>query len=296
MIQKYRLYLSRLHKEDDLKTSLSGTKHSDPSLEEQVANIGSHYINLKKTDADTYGISGCTVIQNTYSKNYEAESGGIISSPMFTLIEDNCENQKTSISEMNLTHTSETTGANYIEEALSCFIPSPCSWSRNVPGTEIKQECRPQLEMKNDFSHLLYPDIQNQIFSNTLQFVPNIYQAPIREIENLEIKAPCSNQDIPKQTLEGVAYEWCPVRSDSGLSTCFYSEPNTISTQSIKSQLVEHVLVNDLNPMTHLTYSNGTGLPPEDHFLTSPEPQNEEFSDCSNLELFTDYSPYLYKE
>lgn len=285
VIQKYRLYLSRLQKEDNLKTSFSGIKHSKSSLKEQVANIGSHYINLKKTEAD-----------NTYSKYYEAESRGIISLPMFTLIEDNCDNQKTSISKMNLIHTSGTTAANYIEETMSSFIPSPFSWSRNVPGTEIKQECRPQLETINDFGHLPYPDIQNQIFLNTPQFVPNIYQAPIRKIENLEIKAPCSDQDIPKQTAAGVAYEWCPVQSDSGISTCFYSEPNTISTRSIKTQVVERILASDLNPLTHLTCSNGTGLLPEDHFLTSPEPEKKEFSESSNLELFTDYSPYLYEE
>ncbi|KAL8121322.1 hypothetical protein AgCh_018163 [Apium graveolens] len=287
-LQKYRLYLSRLHKEDDLETCFSGIKHSDPSLKEQVANAGSHYISLKKNDADscTHRISGCTVIQKTYPNNYEAESGGIISFPMFTLIEDNCENKKTSTSEMNLIHNSGATAVNYREEAFCPFIPSPCSWSRNVPGTEIKQECRPQHEMIIDYGHLPYPDVQNQIFSNTLQFVPSIHQAPIREIENLEIKASFSNQDIPKQTPEGVVYELCPVQSDSGISTYLYSEPNTISTRSIKNQLVEHILPSDLNSLTHLTCSNGTGL--------LPELPNKEFSDSSNLELFTDYSPNLY--
>lgn len=68
---------------------------------------------------------------------------------MFTLVDNNFENQKTSISEINLIHTSRTTAENYIEQAWSSIIPSPCSWSRNVPETEIKQERRPQLEMKN---------------------------------------------------------------------------------------------------------------------------------------------------
>ena len=85
-MQKYRLYLSRLQKEDDLKTSFSGTRHSDLSLKEQVAaDMGSDKIIFKKFDADscTYGFRESSVIQNT------SESGGIISLPMLTTTDDN---------------------------------------------------------------------------------------------------------------------------------------------------------------------------------------------------------------
>nr|XP_017218834.1 PREDICTED: uncharacterized protein LOC108196183 [Daucus carota subsp. sativus] len=174
-----------------IKTSFSGTRHSDLSLKEQVAaDMGSDKISFKKFDADscTYGFRESSVIQNT------SESGA----------------------------------ANYM--ALSSFVPSQYSLSRNGPGIETKQERRPHLEMKNDLSHLQYPNVQNHILLNIVQFAPTICQTPITEIDNpphVEFKMPYSRRNIPKQSPERVEYELCPVQSDSSHRTCFYSEPYT---------------------------------------------------------------------
>uniref|UniRef100_A0A161ZJ23 Response regulatory domain-containing protein n=1 Tax=Daucus carota subsp. sativus TaxID=79200 RepID=A0A161ZJ23_DAUCS len=291
--QKYRLYLSRLQKEDDLKTSFSGTRQSDLSSKEQVAaDMGSDKISFKKFDADscTSGFPESSVIQNT------SESGGIIFLPMLTTTDDNFEIQNTSsISESNLIRTCGVPAANYM--ALSSFVPSQYSLSRNGQGIETKQEIRPRLEMKNDLSHHQYPNVQNQTLPNIVQFAPTIYQTPITEIDNpphVEFKIPYSNRNLPKQSPERVEYELCPVQSDSSHRTCFYSEPYTRSSWSMKDEILEHILVSDIDSLNHLACLNGSDLLPEDPFLTSLELLNTDFCDCSNSELSTDYSPDLY--
>ncbi|KAL1808199.1 hypothetical protein ACET3Z_025189 [Daucus carota] len=298
-LQKYRLYLSRLQKEDDLKTSFSGTKQSDLSIKEQVAaDIGSRKISFKKFEADScrYGFPDSSVIQNTPSQNHEAESGGIISLPMLMTTDDNFEIQNTSsISEGNLIHTCGAPAANYM--ASSSFVQSQYSLSRHGPGFETKQERRPHLEAKNDLSHLQYPNVQNQTLPNIVQFAPTIYQTPITEIDNpphIEFKIPYSNRNLPKQSPERVEYELCPVQSDSSQRTCFYSEPYSRSTWSMKDELLEHILASDIDSLNHLACLNGSDLLPEDPFLTSLELLNTDFCDCSNSELSTDYSPDLY--
>ena len=86
IVQKYRLYLSRLQKENGLKASFGGVKQLDLSSRDTAASLGlQNTIIRQQSDAasGSYGISSNkTLVQNVDPKIHEGDLKGIVSLPM----------------------------------------------------------------------------------------------------------------------------------------------------------------------------------------------------------------------
>lgn len=320
-MQKYRLYLSRLQKENDVKTSFGGIKHSDLSSKEQAGNIGFQTISMKQNDPDNsnYGIPGNIVIHNTNSKIYEGSLNGIgslpMSEPKIAVIGDTHETHKASSSGMGLPHTFGSLEPDAKYSAFSSIIPPQYSWSREVSDVQFKQEHSPRLKLKNGFNHLSLPDLQNQIQVNNLQPTPSIYPTPFNKerdkLTQIKIKpsfaTKCSNEYIQQQTTRGNAFDLCPVQTESHSANCHPSEPITRSTYSMKNQVIDQILINDVDsvqgnlilgrgsPFAPLNVDLHTGLLQEDSSPINLQLQNKEFlPDCNNTELIGEVPIYLY--
>lgn len=85
-LQKYRLYLSRLQKDNDLRTSFGGVKHSDVSTKDPSGNFGvQNSINMHSNDSanGNYAFTSSNIlVQNMDAKFHEGELKGIFSLPM----------------------------------------------------------------------------------------------------------------------------------------------------------------------------------------------------------------------
>ncbi|XP_059657770.1 two-component response regulator ORR26 [Cornus florida] len=168
-LQKYRLYLSRLQKENDLKASLAGIKHSDLSSKDPVGSFGlQNSINVQQNDAAhaNYGFSGSRIlVQNVDAKIHENGMKGI-SSLSFTeskevLIGNKTDPQKSSRSQVGLNYSSRPLEQNINYAALdSTIIKYP--WRGEVPEIQFKQEHnKPRLQLEDVVSHLPVPGPQH---------------------------------------------------------------------------------------------------------------------------------------
>jgi two-component response regulator (ARR-B family) len=78
-LQKYRLYLTRLQKENELKTSLGGVKHSDAPSKDSAASFGLQHNNNDASNGG-YGFSGSKrCVHNVEPNCLEDDRKGIIS-------------------------------------------------------------------------------------------------------------------------------------------------------------------------------------------------------------------------
>ncbi|KAB2609868.1 two-component response regulator ARR11 [Pyrus ussuriensis x Pyrus communis] len=85
-LQKYRLYLSRLQKENELKSSCGGMKHSDYSSKDAQGSFGlQNSISIQQSDVahGSFKVSGDNLVsQRVGTKSHESDIEGIVSEPV----------------------------------------------------------------------------------------------------------------------------------------------------------------------------------------------------------------------
>ncbi|KAL8156981.1 hypothetical protein AgCh_001910 [Apium graveolens] len=308
-LQKYRLYLSRLQKDNDIKASHGGIKQStDATTRDQAGNIGfKNSINIKQNDAaiTNFSFPGNVVVQSSNPKGHDF----VVSSPDLgtkgALVSDAQEIQKaTSSSGVGLNCNFGTPDLDAKYTTLSSVLPPQFSWNR---------EHKPQIEQINVFNNLL-PDLHDQIQINQETFFPN-YPTPFNKerdkLTHIKVMPPhgteFSSQNIRQQMPGENAFTLNPVQSECSTTTFNPSEPITRSAwKSSNDQVIDHILVNDLDSLngnlilgksSALTYLNvnfPACLLQEDCSPTFFELQNREFSDCNDPGLLSEPSTYLY--
>ena len=308
IVQKYRLYLSRLQKDNDLKASHGGIKQStDATSRDQAGNLGfKNSINIKHNDvANTnFGIPKNTVIQNSNPKSHD----GVVSSPDLgpkgPLVSDAHEIQKaTSSSGVGLHYSFGTPDLDTKYTTFSSALPPQFSWNR---------EHKPQIDPNNVFNHLSLPDL-DQVQVNQKTFLPS-YPTPFnKERDKLtHIKAmppratECISLNIRQQMPGENTFGLNPVQSECSTTAFNPSESITRTAWSSKDQVLDHISVSDLDSfngnlilgknsaLTSLNENFPPCLLPEDCSPTYFEMQNSDFSDSNNPGLLLEPSMYLY--
>lgn len=166
--------MSRLQKENDLKASFGGIKHSDFPPKDPAASYGHQSsINLNQNDvANGYQFCGSNLVaQGAEPKNNEGDLK-IVSEIKRTLTADVSDPQKTRNSQ-SFSHSfaSLETEASY--PAFDSTNPPEFSWSEN-PETQIKKEHKPHLQLEDGYSQLPPHGQQHQIPINQLQSDPAV--------------------------------------------------------------------------------------------------------------------------
>ncbi|CAL0333115.1 unnamed protein product [Lupinus luteus] len=166
-LQKYRLYLSRLQKGNEQKSSSSGIKHSDISSKD-VASFGFHNqnsINIQQNDVviDSYSYSdGALQLQTMENKSHEADSKGLVSQSTRTengrvLSTDSITDAKMRKSFLNQTLAPIESEVNHA--VFDCTMPEQYSW-REVPNIQLNEEHKSLLHSKKH--HILVDQSQSQ--------------------------------------------------------------------------------------------------------------------------------------
>ncbi|KAF2301762.1 hypothetical protein GH714_028928 [Hevea brasiliensis] len=180
LMQKYRLYLSRLLKENDTKISVGGIKHSDSPLGDSANSFGTqNSINIQQNDVSSrsYGFSGNSLlVQNVEPRSHDNERKGIVSKivaePKRALTVEVPDPHKPRSSQMEFGHslTSPASEVNYAE--YDSNFPTKFSWWE-IPQSRLKQEQKP-LHLDDGFSHLTWPGKQQHIQVDYPQPAPPI--------------------------------------------------------------------------------------------------------------------------
>ncbi|XAR64459.1 hypothetical protein NMG60_11024817 [Bertholletia excelsa] len=184
-LQKYRLYLSRLEKENELKASFGGMKRSEspPKYPDGRSPGLQNSVNIQRNGAATgiYGVSGnINLVRNVDPTVHDSDMKGGVSLPAI---------------EPHKAMTRDIPEAKRAPFATSTF-PKTYSW-RNVPKIQFKQEHSTEVQVGNSFNHPPLPGGHDHVRDNLVNPPPSISPRPLnREREKMahaEIKPSYAN-------------------------------------------------------------------------------------------------------
>lgn len=171
VVQKYRLYLSRLQKENDQKSLSSGMKHSDlPSKD--LGSFGvQNSVNKQQNDVsiDSYSYSDGTLqLQNIETKSHEGESEGR------TMTGNIADTKMRKSLQMGLNQPFESQGNH--AAVLDCTMPTQYSWTE-VPEMPLKEH-KSLVQFDDNFSQFPLHGKQHHIQVDQSQSIASISSTP----------------------------------------------------------------------------------------------------------------------
>ncbi|KAJ8569676.1 hypothetical protein K7X08_006253 [Anisodus acutangulus] len=182
-LQKYRLYLTRLLKEDEVKDSFYGMMHQDISCKETSSSLTLQNPVDVCTDVtnDKYGgVSGDkTIVQNGKSNIYESKVKGVVSMPAAEprfVVGDNFDSQ-TAGSKIGLNDSLGLVNT----DVKSAKVPTPYCSTGEAPQTQYKQDFKPHFQSANGLSHQPLPVVSHQIPVDLTQPTCFLNHVPSRE-------------------------------------------------------------------------------------------------------------------
>ncbi|XP_050375098.1 two-component response regulator ARR11 isoform X2 [Argentina anserina] len=226
-LQKYRLYLSRLQKESDLKSSFGGVKHSDHLSKDPQGIFGlQNSINIQQNDVTngSYRFSGNTlaapIVVDPKSLEYDVKGiiPELVSEPKRGSTRSIPDSHKTRCSQVDFSHSyaenkkalignvadslktrRSQMGVNHsfesVESEINFTMPTKFTWSE----TQMKQEHRPVVQLGNGFNTVQLPGVQHHLQANLLKPISSISSRPsisgetTRPIKNKPSQAACRN-------------------------------------------------------------------------------------------------------
>ncbi|KAK8567625.1 hypothetical protein V6N13_105582 [Hibiscus sabdariffa] len=256
-LQKYRLYLSRLQKEGDIKNSFMGMKHSDTSPKDSAAGSGlRNSINLTQDNVSNGSFSfpvNHTLAPSVDLKGHEGDRKGITSGPMTelkgTFSIDISEHRKAKSPKISFDHSLGSVDSVVNFASFGSTDTTRYSWNE-IPEIQFKQEYEP-LQLENGFSQLPLPGLQHHMLPEYLQPAVSVRPGPsITEKEatssGFEVKSMYdeyrSNHVKHSSQMEAVG------ESHSLNNQVF--KPISATTSSMKNQdtIPNHLTVSEFSP------------------------------------------------
>ncbi|XP_034920863.1 two-component response regulator ARR11 isoform X1 [Populus alba] len=233
-LQKYRLYLSRLQKENDFKTPAGGIKQSDSPLRDSAGSFGSqNSINLQHNDfsSGSYGFAGSSlVVHNGDPRSHDSDRKRLVSTPveepkrtLTVNVPNPCIPRS---SQMEFGHPLAPPQSEVDFGALDSTLPTKYPWC----GIQLKKEHNP-LHLNDEFSHLPLPGQKQLTQADYPQPAPAISSAPSLTPSHNEYR---SNVNHASST--AIAVDSSPIQTKTNMANHQAVDPNSKSTPSLENQ------------------------------------------------------------
>ncbi|KAK4358317.1 hypothetical protein RND71_023927 [Anisodus tanguticus] len=216
-LQKYRLYLTRLQKEDEAKASFCGIKHQDVSSKETSSSLTLQNPVDVCTDVanDKYGgVSGDKEIaQNGKSNICESKVKGVVSMPAAeprSVVGDSFDSQ-TAGSKIGLNDSFRLVNT----DVKNAKVPAPYCSTGEAPQPQYKQDFKPHFQSANGSSHQPLPVVSHQIPVDRTQPTCFLNHVPSRE-ESDRYPDTDNKPSYFKNKSEGVG-KFSPIQSTANL-------------------------------------------------------------------------------
>lgn len=251
-LQKYRLYLTRLQK-DELKTSVGGIKQKDSPSKDSAASFGIqnsitvHHHNDVSNGG--YRFSGSnSVVQNVDAKSLEGDVKGIDTIPVTghkrVLTVDIPNSHKARCSQIGFNGSFVPGHSDVNFTSFDSAIPTQ-PWSE-VSETQFQHEHKP-LRLENDFTQLPLPGPRHHIQVDCIQSGPSASSKPsVVDKDNLKPFDCTYKSNYPNAIPIGSAVDTFPVQTTSPIVNHQPFEPIARTTSSMKSQGLNLSCIPDL--------------------------------------------------
>ncbi|EOY00781.1 hypothetical protein QUC31_014125 [Theobroma cacao] len=263
-LQKYRLYLSRLQKDSDVKNSFVGMKHSDPPSKDSTDCFGIHSsMSVIQDDVSngTYNFSVNNSLVQNVDLNHEGDKKGITSAPVAepkgALSIDIPDPHKAQSSQISFDHSLGSVDSGLKFALFNSTNQTRYSWSE-IPEIQFKQECEP-LQLENGFSQLPLPGSQHQVQTEYLQPAASISSGPSiteKEVSSRPLYDEYRSNHV-KHLSPTEAVDLFPVPSRNQTLNNQVFNPISATTSSMKNQGIS---LNDLE-FAQRNLNGGVGVP-----------------------------------
>lgn len=251
-MQKYRLYLTRLQK-DELKTSVGGIKQKDSPSKDSAASFGIqnsitvHHHNDVSNGGYRFSRSN-SVVQNVDAKSLEGDVKGIDTIPVTghkrVLTVDIPNSHKARCSQIGFSGSFVPGHSDVNFTSLDSAIPTQ-PWSE-VSETQFQHEHKP-LRLENDFTQLPLPGPRHHIQVDCIQSGPSAISKPsVVDKDNLKPFDCTYKSNHPNAIPIGSAVDTFPVQTTSPIVNHQPFEPIARTTSSMKSQGLNLSCIPDL--------------------------------------------------
>ncbi|CAJ1935607.1 unnamed protein product [Sphenostylis stenocarpa] len=314
-LQKYRLYLSRLQKENEQKSSSSGIKHSDsPSKDTGSFSFLNTANNKQQNDVaiDSFSYSDGTSLLQMDGPSHESDLKGIVSEPTTekrrTSTSDISDPKIPKSSQMTLNEPFASLESSEASHAVfDCTIPRQYSWSE-FPKGPLKEEQKTIVQLEDSFSQLPLHGTQHHIQVDQSQSIASINSNPsITEkevapsIDTKPLYAGYKSDYMSPVSSIGSAVDTFPKQSKSVIVNDQSSQPIFTSNVSLKTQGFNVDCISDLDfyQMNLLMGGEAAASSPleEDlnHFLLQSEWYNMNFG-LQHIDMSEYYDPRFIAE
>ncbi|KAJ1402004.1 Signal transduction response regulator, receiver domain [Sesbania bispinosa] len=317
-LQKYRLYLSRLQKENDQKSSSKGMKHPDlPSKDPgnfPSKDPGSfsflNSTNKQQNDVaiDSIRYSDGTLQLQMDATSHEADLKGIVSeltTEKRSLTIDIPDQKIGNSSQLGLNQPFAFVESEANHAVLDSTIPTQYSWNE-VPKRPIKEEQKTLVQLKDCFSQLPLHGTQHHIEPDQSQSIASIISNPsvTQEVaacsETKPLYADYKSDYVSPVNSIGSAVETFPIQSKSLMVNDQSPESIFTTNLGLKTQGFDLGCISDMEfyQRNLLLGDEAVSAPLEEDlqfFLLQGEYYNMDFG-LQNIEMSEYYDPRLIAE
>ncbi|KAI9125573.1 hypothetical protein K1719_002991 [Acacia pycnantha] len=249
-LQKYRLYLSRLLKQNDQRSSSSGTKPSDLPPRDTAGDFGFQNLTNKQQNdvaVDSFNYSDVTL--QSHSSETKIHNGDLKA-----IVSDSIAEKRRALSgsipdtmvspQISLEHSSfgplEPEGRQAV---FDCTIPSTqFTWSE-TPEMPLKKEHKSFLQLEDSFSHLPLHVTQRKNQGDKSRSIASVCSNPTiteREIaasvETKPMYADYKSDYASPVSSIGSVVDTIPTQSKSLMENAELSEPSSTKNLAMKTQ------------------------------------------------------------
>ncbi|XP_068331849.1 two-component response regulator ARR11-like [Pyrus communis] len=244
-LQKYRLYLSRLQKENELKSSCGGMKHSDYSSKDAQGSFGlQNSISIQQSDVahGSFKVSGDNLVsQRVGTKSHESDIEGIVSEPMAEpkkgLIGNVPDSQNIRTPQVRPSHSIASVESEVDFTEFESAIPTKYSWNE----IQLNKKQKPLIQLNSGFNKppLPGPHSHFQVNKPPLPGPHSHFQVDqVQSIPSISSRPSITEEDVTGPAKSKPSYSECINTQGSHVS------PTISATDSfpdqIKSCLVNH--------------------------------------------------------
>ncbi|XP_029129680.1 two-component response regulator ORR26 isoform X2 [Cajanus cajan] len=312
-LQKYRLYLSRLQKENDQKSSSSGIKHSDSPLKDPGSFSFLNIANKQENDVaiDNLSYSDGSLLLQMDTTSHEGDLKGIVSEPTTEKRRASTSDipdpkiQKASQMSLNQPFAPvESSEANHA--VFDCTLPTQYSWSE-FPKGALKEEQKTLVQIEDSFSQLPLHGTQHHIQVDQSQSIASINSNPpitdeevVASLETKPLYIGYKNDYVSPVSSKGSAVEAFPSQSKNLVVNDHSSEPIFTSNMGLKTRGFNLDCISDLDfYRRNLLLSGEAAFAPLEEdlnfFLLHGECYNMNFG-LQNIDMSEYYDPRLIAE
>ncbi|OVA20506.1 SANT/Myb domain [Macleaya cordata] len=258
-LQKYRMYLSRLQKQNEPKNSFCAIKQQDFISKDPSTSFGfqgSITMHQNSAASCSFGYSGNNILIQDVSPRIHEDLNGIgsilsVTEPRKTSSDEIADPQKANhSSRMGLTHSFGSLGQDVNYTSFGSTIPQQISWGGKIPKVQFMEQPKEEQE-PYPYTNQPLPASEHHLHADQLQSAAfSISGTSIAERPS-EIKQLCT--EYRNDHVRNVCQTECTI-------DLFYAQPNTdiVNTQafgatftrlpSIKSQSFDQNFLCNLEP------------------------------------------------